>query len=300
MLEVYSPYQLFTLTHPLLTRELARLGWDHDPSHLAYFSFEVGAGLLGLQMVMVGLISCGLGWLFVQTTSANVPFVVMLLLALLHIGVSIATDVYALFNAIQLWQSRRQGEHWDALRLTLPTDTTLIEMYAGLAELKAWRALSADTTLRFSLSILMGMSAAAAMLVFFQITGIADTTTERVSALIGGIALLTAFTFVYTRAPLWRFRTTVMFGLLVAESSRDLNTALFAGLAGVLALRLIVIAAMLTVLQIVLIGHTWVNGLLVGGLLIGVAAAAYWLTRPAYMRLRSWLQQRLTLRMLDQ
>jgi len=300
MLESYSPYQSLTIKHPLLTRELNQIRWAHDPSHLTYFSFEVGAGLLGLQMVMVGLVSCALSAFVTQTNSADLPFAVLLLLVFLHVGVSVGTDVYTLYNAIQLWQSRSHREHWDALRLTIPTDNALIEMYAGLAELKAWRALYADTTLRFSLSILMGMTAAAVVLVFFQITGIADTTTERVSTLIGIIAVLIAFAFTYARAPLWRFRATVMFGLLVAESSHDLTAALFAGLAGVLALRLIVIAVMLAVLQIVLMGRSFVEGLLTCGLLIGVAACAYWLTRPAYTRLRIWLQHRLALRMLDQ
>jgi hypothetical protein len=91
-----------------------------------------------------------------------------------------------------------------------------------------------------------------------------------------------------------------MLGLLVAESSHDMTAAIFAGLAGVLALRLMVIAAMLAVLQIALMAHAVADGLLVSGLLVGMAASAYWLTRPAYVRLRDWLQQRLVLRMRDQ
>jgi hypothetical protein len=300
MLESYSPYQLLTLNHPLLTRELAQIGWEHDPLHLAYFSFEVSAGLLGLQLVMVGLISCGLGFILMQPNPRDMPFVVLLLLAMLHIGVSVGADVYTLYTTIQLWQSRSQREHWDALRLTLPTDTALIEMYAGLAELKAWRALYADTTLRFSLSIIMGMAAVAAALLFFQITGVADTGSERIVVLSGAIALLTALAFVYTRAPLWRFRATVMFGLLVAESSHDVISALFAGLAGVVALRLFVIAVLLAVLQLALMWRSVAAGVLVSGLLIGVAAGIYWLTRPVYRRLRGWSQRRLALRMVDQ
>lgn len=235
MLDLYSPYERIQWRNPLFQRELRLLRWKPHPQLIRQINFRTLGWLVALQIVLflVTIFTFEVGSLF--------PLAIILGVQIL---ISMGADCYTLLGTIYLWQSRRQRELWDALRLTNFDEMELVTILSALAELRSWLALQIDSTQRVALTAIAFIAAGGMLctLPTNALTAAWDVFFMRIT--------LIAFVFMqgvlYLRAPLWRYRTTVMLGVWVAEITRETITALFTGIAVVFGLRLTVIFGVLT------------------------------------------------------
>ena len=290
MLDLYNPYGLIARHNVLFRRELRLLRRKPHPQRIQQIDFRSLGWLVAVQVILfVGLICAYEG-------GSLAP---LLIIIGLQVAISVGADCFTLLGTIFLWHSRRQRELWDALRLSALDETELVTTFAAVAELRSWRALQIDSTQRVTLTAIAFVAAAGmafSLPVAFGSSKVASWEMLFTQVILIGFALMQGS--LYIRAPLWRFRTTVMLGICVAELSTDTITALFMGIALIFGLRL---AGALGVLLLAAL-YAYATGagiLLFGVLMLCLTELLHPLTRRLYAGLRGW-STRLTVRHLFQ
>jgi hypothetical protein len=281
MLDQYSPYR--SQRNALFRREIRQFQRLPHPQQMRQIDFRALGWLVAVQVIVFLAVICAL------PGGSIVPLAIIIGL---QIAISVGADFYTLFIAISLWHARRHDELWDALRLTMLDEEELIDTVAALVELRAWRALQIDSTQRVTLTGIAFMMVAG-MVCMLPLT----FNTEHYGSLelIFVQFALIAFALIqgslYLRAPLWRFRATVMIGFWVAEMMQDVIGAMFAGIAVIVGLRL---AVSIGLMGLIALYYTMLGGgfLLFGLIVLVLAGVMHPLARQFYARLREVLAGR--------
>ena len=233
---VYKPLEELERVHAVINRELDLPSRLREVEQLPLY----GAEWVGLASALHVMAIIGLSWwLCVRDTTSN-PLPSLLVLIIPNLVISMGADVYAGMRIISLWHSHSQHTMWDSVRLTMPSDHHLLKTYEALGNIRTWRALQIDMSMRSLPAVLLAMIGGMllmAVLVFGVIMQISRWREFIWMAVLGVLCIRLAT--LYVRDPLWRFRTNTMWSLLCAAQFQDTVTALITCIGGSLGLRML-------------------------------------------------------------
>jgi hypothetical protein len=301
VLESYSPYSLVPRSNPIFERERRGLTWqasDKLPlfsTNGLYLIVAVGVGLY----ILSGVLAREPVW---HSTGRTLPILIGLYL-LMQVLVSVAADIYIIVQSINVWQARHQHGEWDIVRLTPVDEEALIHTYRALIQLRVWRVVQIETTLRLALpGVLVFVIALGSWILPILLLVVAAMIFD-VSGL-GTVALFTALGYfagqlgvAYLREPIWRLRVISAMSMWSAARFADPTTALLSATASVLGLRLFPLAVLFGIYAVA----TTLLGLPIGVFASG-ALAALWIggfgailnraSRAFYVRLGDFYARR--------
>jgi hypothetical protein len=277
VLETYTPYSLLTRPNPIFERERATLRLSPAEERLPHFSFT-GLYLIGLVGVAALI---GVPWLLrnprLESLGAWLPLLCAVYLVLQWL-VSLGADGYVIVQSINQWQLRQQREHWDVVRLTPVGESAVVHAFRALIELRVWRTVQIETTMRLVLPGLPILAVVLGSWVLPILLALVLVVAFDIGEGLGTVALLVALGYflgqlgiAYLREPVWRMRTVTALSMWAAARFAEPPLALLSAVCGTLLLRLVPALLLAAVYQIALL----LLALPIGDLWAGMAAAAW-------------------------
>jgi hypothetical protein len=271
LLESYSPFSLLSRPNPIFERERRQLAWS-EADTLPLFSttglYMIGAAGVTL-FVVSNMLSHEPAW---NSAGRTIPLLIGVYF-LLQVVVSFAADLYIIIQTINLWQGRNQQGQWDIVRLTPVDEEALIHTYRALIQLRVWRSVQIETTLRLALpGVIVFVVALGSWLLPILLLIVAATIFD-LSGL-GTVALFTALGYflgqlgiAYLREPIWRLRVITAMSLWSAARFSEPTIALLHAAANALGMRLLPVVVLLGIYAVASVLLTLPIGIFASGVL---------------------------------
>ena len=238
MYDNYSPLDLLKrpFSSPIFKYEVKQLRWSPEFEDVRsadwVFTWKVFGFQIALVIVLVGLRPY---W----TLANALLFAVMPIIVLLGPFIfTVIVDFRTVLVSISFWHAHTYANGLDLLRLTMHTDTDLLNMLRAIAELTVWRGMRWEMALRGFVAI-----GGIAGIVLYALEPVA-----RFSNFINFWAItliplwIIRMSMLYLREPLWRMRTLVALSIAVAAYIPDTNAALLVASALALCLKVMQLA----------------------------------------------------------